>query len=42
VREFEWTEAGGDMAVDLEPQVRFLNVMKQPLRAHLAMRRKTR
>ncbi|KAM0884957.1 hypothetical protein ACQ4PT_030656 [Festuca glaucescens] len=42
VREFEWTEAGGDMTVNLEPQVRFLNVMKRPLRAHLAMRRKTR
>jgi cytochrome P450 len=42
VREFEWTEAGGDMAVDLEPQVMFLNVMKRPLRAQLALRWKTK
>ena len=42
VREFEWTEAEGDMAIDLEAQVGFLNVMKRPLRAQLTMRRKTK
>jgi cytochrome P450 len=42
VREFEWTEAEGDMAVDLEARVRFLNVMKRPLRAHLVPRMKTK
>ncbi|CAM0913198.1 unnamed protein product [Alopecurus aequalis] len=42
VREFEWTEAEGDMAVDLEAQVGFLSVMKRPLRAHLAPLRKTK
>uniref|UniRef100_A0ACD5Y1G4 Uncharacterized protein n=1 Tax=Avena sativa TaxID=4498 RepID=A0ACD5Y1G4_AVESA len=41
VREFQWTEAGGNMAVDLEAHVRFLNVMKRPLRARLVPRRKT-
>ncbi|XP_044960127.1 cytochrome P450 89A2-like [Hordeum vulgare subsp. vulgare] len=40
VREFEWTEAEGDLAVDLEPQVRFLNVMRRPLRALLKQRNK--
>ncbi|XP_048573764.1 cytochrome P450 89A2-like [Triticum urartu] len=35
VREFEWTEAEGDMAVDLEPHVEFLNFMRRPLRAKL-------
>ncbi|XP_037461415.1 cytochrome P450 89A2-like [Triticum dicoccoides] len=40
VREFEWTEAEGDLAVDLEPQVGFLNVMERPLRALLKLRNK--
>ncbi|XP_048543489.1 cytochrome P450 89A2-like [Triticum urartu] len=40
VREFEWMEAEGDLAVDLEPQVGFLNVMERPLRALLKLRNK--
>ncbi|XP_037466825.1 cytochrome P450 89A2-like [Triticum dicoccoides] len=40
VREFEWMEAEGDLAVDLEPQVGFLNIMKRPLHARLALRNK--
>ncbi|KAM3208335.1 hypothetical protein ACQJBY_063174 [Aegilops geniculata] len=42
VREFEWMEAEGDLAVDLEPQVGFLSVMKRPLRARLALRNRQR
>ncbi|KQJ94400.1 hypothetical protein BRADI_3g10300v3 [Brachypodium distachyon] len=41
VREFEWTEAEGELAVDLAPHVGFLSVMKRPLRARLlALRRR--
>ncbi|XP_044979617.1 cytochrome P450 89A2-like [Hordeum vulgare subsp. vulgare] len=40
VREFEWTEAEGEMVVDLEPHVEFLNFMKRPLRAKLTLRNK--
>uniref|UniRef100_R7W9A2 Cytochrome P450 89A2 n=1 Tax=Aegilops tauschii TaxID=37682 RepID=R7W9A2_AEGTA len=39
-REFDWTEVEGDLAIDLEPQVGFLNVMKRPLRAQLTLRNK--
>ncbi|CAM0909882.1 unnamed protein product [Alopecurus aequalis] len=39
VREFEWKEAEGELAVDLQPQVEFFTVMKHPLRAHLKLGR---
>jgi cytochrome P450 len=39
VREFQWMEAEGELAVDLQPQVEFFTVMKRPLRAHLQLRR---
>ena len=39
VREFEWREAEGELAVDLQPQVEFFTVMKRPLRAHLELGR---
>ncbi|KAE8790364.1 Cytochrome P450 89A2 [Hordeum vulgare] len=35
VREFEWREAEGELAVDLQPHFGFFTVMKRPLRAHL-------
>ncbi|VAH50937.1 unnamed protein product [Triticum turgidum subsp. durum] len=37
VREFEWREAKGELAVDLRPHFGFFTVMKHPLRAHLAV-----
>nr|CAB3479951.1 unnamed protein product [Digitaria exilis] len=40
VREFEWTEADGDHAVDLRPHVGFFTVMQRPLRARLVRRRR--
>jgi cytochrome P450 len=39
VREFEWKEAAGELAVDLRPQVEFFTVMKTPLRAHIDLGR---
>ncbi|KAI4976501.1 hypothetical protein ZWY2020_050108 [Hordeum vulgare] len=30
VRELEWTGAEGNLAVDLEPKIRLLNIMKRP------------
>lgn len=38
VREFQWREAEGELAVDLRPQVEFFTVMKRPLRAYLDLR----
>ncbi|KQJ87945.1 cytochrome P450 89A2 [Brachypodium distachyon] len=35
VREFEWKDAEGEMAVDLRPHFGFFTVMKRPLRARL-------
>jgi len=35
VREFEWAEAEGELAVDLRPHLGFFTVMKRPLRARL-------
>ncbi|KAI4989419.1 hypothetical protein ZWY2020_036736 [Hordeum vulgare] len=40
VREFEWREAEGELAVDLQPHFGFFTVMKRPLRAHLVLRRR--
>ncbi|KAE8818525.1 Cytochrome P450 89A2 [Hordeum vulgare] len=40
VREFEWREMGGELAVDLEPSIAFFTLMKRQLRAHLVPRRK--
>ncbi|KAF7010619.1 LOW QUALITY PROTEIN: hypothetical protein CFC21_025016 [Triticum aestivum] len=37
VREFEWREAKGELAVYLRPHFGFFTVMKHPLRAHLAV-----
>jgi len=39
VREFEWREADGELAVDLKPHVAFFTVMGRPLRARLVLRR---
>ncbi|XP_044980152.1 cytochrome P450 89A2-like [Hordeum vulgare subsp. vulgare] len=38
VREFEWREMGGELAVDLEPSIAFFTLMKRQLRAHLVPR----
>uniref|UniRef100_A0A8R7UN23 Cytochrome P450 89A2 n=1 Tax=Triticum urartu TaxID=4572 RepID=A0A8R7UN23_TRIUA len=35
VKEFEWREAEGELAVDLRPHFGFFTVMKRPLRARL-------
>lgn len=40
VREFEWTEAESELAVDLRPHLGFFTVMKRPMRARLALRRR--
>uniref|UniRef100_K3YMP6 Cytochrome P450 89A2 n=2 Tax=Setaria italica TaxID=4555 RepID=K3YMP6_SETIT len=40
VREFGWSEADGDLAVDLLPHPGFFTVMKRPLRARLVRRRR--
>lgn len=37
VREFEWREAEGKLAIDFRPHFGFFTVMKHPLRAHLAV-----
>ncbi|XP_047054715.1 cytochrome P450 89A2-like [Lolium rigidum] len=40
VREFQWREAEGDLAVDLEPQAELIfSAMNRPLRAHLELGR---
>lgn len=44
VREFEWKDPEGELAVDLKPHGQtqgLFTVMERPLRAHLVLRRET-